>query len=237
MRVYLDNNILIDIENGLYSAEDFLNIEGAEYYFSNAHLNELLNVEQPIEGLKEKRLTTIEKLCGNKYLFQNDSTNVVFASCTPRLAYERASSVDSMRVIINNSIRGFNPNRTGLQKELGINAREIGNYKPEDIFDAIEKIIMSSMKKGIKDYLILTEAFTLSTVYITLFNLLDIVGYRKDKNNVARLYDSVHAYYAQKCDILVSNDARMCAKAKAVYHYMHVATQVMSAKSFLDIYL
>lgn len=36
MRVYLDNNVLIDIEENVNSLNDFLSITGAEYYYSNA---------------------------------------------------------------------------------------------------------------------------------------------------------------------------------------------------------
>lgn len=54
-----------------------------------------------------------------------------------------------------------------------------------------------------------------------------------NKNNVARLYDSSHAYYAQKCDILVSNDTRMRVKVEAVYHLLNVNTRVLSAEEYL----
>lgn len=56
----------------------------------------------------------------------------------------------------------------------------------------------------------------------------------KDKNNIARLYDSSHAYYAQKCTVLVSIDARMRIKAEAVYHYVNFNTKVTDAQSYLS---
>ena len=42
MKAYLDNNILIDIEYGKYLLSEFLSVPGIEYYYSDAHLGELL---------------------------------------------------------------------------------------------------------------------------------------------------------------------------------------------------
>ena len=45
-KVYLDNNIIVDIEEGNYSVEQFLNKNEYLYYFSKAHLEELLEKRQ-----------------------------------------------------------------------------------------------------------------------------------------------------------------------------------------------
>ena len=42
MKVYLDNNVLVDLEDDKYGLSDFLSIQNAEYYYSEAHINELL---------------------------------------------------------------------------------------------------------------------------------------------------------------------------------------------------
>ena len=237
MRVYLDNNILVSIEESIYGLKDFVSIPGAEYYYSNAHISELLNgVDKSIPGLKERRLSTISAVCGNKYLFQDTAFIIRLARCKPEQAYENVSRFDFMRGRINELANSFTPNRAGILEELHWDAKEVGNYSPEDIFEAIDKKYRASKYHyGIKEYLLLSEAYTESTVYSSLFNLLDMVSYRKDKSNVARLYDSSHAYYARKCDILVSDDARMRVKAEAVYHYLNVHTRIMSADEFLEI--
>lgn len=237
MRVYLDNNVLIDIEESVYSLNDFLSIAGVEYYYSNAHISELLNGEdKAILGLKERRLSTISAVCGNNYLFQDTPFVIRLARCTPEQAYENVSRFDFMRDSINDLARSFTPNRAGILEELQWDAKEVGNIPPERIFEVIDKKYRASKYHyGVKEYLFLSEAYTERTVYSSLFNLLDMVGYRKDKNNVARLYDSSHAYYARKCAVLVSNDARMRVKAEAVYHYLNVLTRVMSTDEFLRI--
>ncbi len=234
MRVYLDNNILVDTEDGIYGIKDFMNVPHAEYYYSNAHISELLNgVDKSIVGLKEKRLKTIESICGSKYLFQDTPSRIRLALCKPEQAYENVVNGGFLRGYINQLVNYFTPNRQGILEELNWDPKEVGNYLPQEIFDAIEEKFQTSYHYGIREYLLMTEAYTQSTIYATLFNLLDMVSYRKDKNNVARLYDSSHAYYAQKCAILVSNDARMRIKAEAVYHYVNINTKVMDAQSYL----
>ena len=239
MRVYLDNNVFISIEENIYGLKDFLSIHGVEYYYSNAHISELLNgVDKSIPGLKERRLSTISAVCGNKYVFQDKAFKIRLACCKPVQTYENVSQFDFMRNSINELANSFTPNRAGILEELQWDAKEVGNYSPEEIFEAIEKkLLASKYHYGIKDYLYLSEAYTESTVYSSLFNLLDMVSYRKDKNNVARLYDSSHACYAQKCDVLISDDAKMRVKAEAVYHYLNVHTRVMSADEFLEMSL
>ena len=239
MRVYLDNNVLISIEENIYRLKDFVSIPGAEYYYSNAHISELLNgVDKSILGLKERRLSTINAVCGNKFLFQDTAFTIRLARCKPEQAYENVSRFGFMRGSINEFAKSFAPNRAGILEELKWDAKEVGNYSPEEIFEAIDKkYLASKYHYGIKDYLYLSEAYTESTVYSSLFNLLDMVSYRKDKCNVARLYDSSHAYYARKCDVLVSDDARMRVKAEAVYHYLNVHTRVMSTDEFLKMIL
>lgn len=239
MRVYLDNNVLISIEENIYGLKDFVSISTAEYYYSNAHINELLNGEdRSILGLKEKRLTTIKAVCGDKYLSQDTPSVIRLARCAPEQAYENVSQFGFMRGSINKSAKSFTPNRVGILEELQWDAREVGNYSPDKIFEAIDKkLLASKYHYGIKEYLLLSKAYTESSVYSSLFNLLDMVSYRKDKNNVARLYDSSHAYYARKCNMLVSDDARMRVKAEAVYHFLNVHTRVMGSDEFLKLFL
>lgn len=82
-------------------------------------------------------------------------------------------------------------------------------------------------------YLEKSVATTGRTVFSSLFNLLDFVCYWHDKNHAARLYDSSHAYFAQYCDVLVSNDKRMRIKTEAVYSYLGIGTRVCTADEFL----
>ena len=114
MRVYLDNNVLVSVEDNTYSLTDFLSITGAEYYYSNAHICELLNgVDKSIPGLKERRLSTINAICDSRYLFQDSEFAIRLAICKPEPAYENIRFVDS-RQIINAQAKSFAPNRNNF---------------------------------------------------------------------------------------------------------------------------
>lgn len=236
IRVYLDNNILVDIEDGKYHSEAFLIKPHIEYYYSDAHMSELLNgIDNGLVGLKEKRLSTIKRLCGNRFLVQDaPGYKRSLAICEPSQAFENAERLGYMRRPINSIVQNFTPNRVAILNELNVDPREVGSLNPDEVFEAIEKRLLSSdYHFSIEDYLRLSEASVGRTVFASLFNLLDMVSYRKDKDSVARLYDASHAYYAQMCHILVTNDARMRLKSEAVYHYLKIRTLVMDGDSFL----
>ena len=236
MRVYLDNNVFADIEDGVYQLGDFLSIPNAEYYYSDVHMSELLNgLDNVIIGLKERRLKTIESICRKRFLAQNDDGRVCLAECEPRQALENAVQFGFFRGYLNRLARSFTPNRQGILEELNWNAREVGGYNPNEVFEKIdEKMLASKYHCGIRDYLCWSEAYTGRAIYSCLFNLLDMVSYRKDKDNASRLYDASHAFYAHRCDVLVSNDTRMRLKAGAVYHYLKVETKVLCTNSYLS---
>ena len=91
---------------------------------------------------------------------------------------------------------------------------------------------------GLLTYLGATEAYGGKPLYHTLFNLIDAANYWGDKktahSNVARLYDAAYTYFAQVCDVLVTNDKRMRVKTKAVYSFLGVKTRVLSVDEFLE---
>lgn len=62
---------------------------------------------------------------------------------------------------------------------------------------------------------------------------LNFIGYRTDKGiadpkNIPNiLSDGRHIAYAAFCEALISADRRVCEKAKAIYRYLNVSTEVM----------
>ena len=68
MKAYLDNNIIVYIENGLLKIEDFISKTDVNYYFSEIHMDELMNGLDNHPALQIKRLRTIEQLCGSNYI-------------------------------------------------------------------------------------------------------------------------------------------------------------------------
>lgn len=67
-KAYLDNNIIVDIEDGAYTIEQFLNKNNYSYYFSQAHLEELLEAKDNPKVSQEGRLNLLAKLCGRNHI-------------------------------------------------------------------------------------------------------------------------------------------------------------------------
>ena len=127
-------------------------------------------------------------------------------------------------------------NREAFLNEVKMNKLEVGNYHPTEIFGVLDNKLKEFWGYGIEVYLQKSLASTGRGVFSALFNLLDFFCYWHDKNGAARLYDSSHAYFAQFCDVLVSNDKRMRIKTVAVYDYLGINKKVYSADIFLKEY-
>ena len=67
-KVYLDNNVLIDIEYGKYNISDFLSVGGVRYFFSPTHIEELIEGEHLKSLSIDDRLSLIDKLANTNYI-------------------------------------------------------------------------------------------------------------------------------------------------------------------------
>lgn len=99
----------------------------------------------------------------------------------------------------------------------------------------IDEKMGEKLGMGLLEYLYRTEAYG-RALYGTLMNIVDMANYWKDTqtghSDVARLCDASHAYSAQICDVLVTGDKKLRAKAKAVYSFLGVKTKVASVDEF-----
>lgn len=124
-----------------------------------------------------------------------------------------------------------------LREKLDFDSTIFNNVSPEIVLEMINERIKQKLNIDLMTYLKATEAFGGKPLYHTLFNLIDSANYWGDKktshSNIARLYDAAHAYFAQVCDVLVTNDKRMRAKTKAVYTFLGVKTRVLSTDEYL----
>ncbi|NCP61457.1 MAG: hypothetical protein GW839_14315 [Flavobacteriales bacterium] len=66
-----------------------------------------------------------------------------------------------------------------------------------------------------------------------IFEMLDMVGYWKDrfneKSNYARLWDSSHSHFSSYCDYFICNDKRTRNKAKVVFEIYGIETKVLDS--------
>ena len=238
MKVYLDNNVLVDIEAGKYSVDTFLAIPNVVYYYSDAHMNELLEAKGNQKVSQEGRLRLISRLCGRNNILTGGFEAPEFLEKDPEEMYRLCDN--PLRAIIAQRVNTGDELFMELRERLGFDSTVFNNVSPGLVLEMIDDKVKEKLDNlDLLTYLRATGAFGGKPLYHTLFNLIDSANYWGDKktahSNVARLYDAAHAYFAQVCDVLVTNDKRMRAKTKAVYSFLGVKTKVVSTNEYLGI--
>ena len=78
------------------------------------------------------------------------------------------------------------------------------------------------------------KSFGIHNRFAGVFELLDMIGYWKDKynskSNYARLWDSNHAYYSSFCDYFISDNKKTRNKTNVVFYTYGVKTKILSSK-------
>lgn len=248
MRIYLDSNIMIAIENGYYTFNDVLrnigieNQNDIEIIYSMSHIYEAGNILGDTESLRMQRintrLTTIQEITKNCYIYRKISNNeVIIVDESPFDMYKTIIEVMDTRPIFN-SMMNIVPEEQKMEfrKSLGIEIKKINNYTPDNVVDHLNiKIASTGMSLvDMVEYGVSLhpdcKSFSLHNRFTGIFELLDMLGYWTDKptfkSNVARLWDSSHAYFASFCDYFVSNDKRTRNKTKVVYSIYNIPTQI-----------
>lgn len=236
MRVYLDNNVLVDIEQGIFKVEDFLAQPNTKYYYSDAHLGELLEARGNSKVSQEGRLDLISRICGQNCILSGVLYDPEFIKKDVREMYRIANT--PLRTVINTmAAKGANIFEK-VRIELGFESREFNNESPEKVLGIIDERMKEKLGIGLIPYLLSSEAFGGKVLYYTLLNIIDTANYwgdnKTDHSEVARLYDASHAYSSIICDALVTSDRRMMAKVKAIYSFLGIKTKVLSVKEYLS---
>lgn len=242
MKVYLDNNIIVGIEESNYDLSLFKSLSGMEYYYSAAHVDELIEGTGNPKISVDKRLSTISELAGTNHILNGFQDPEFFSKSVQEMYALANTSLQTMiRVQINSATKNFNVDNDRFLEILKLKRIEVNNIKPCNIISEIDRRMLEAENPddriSVREYLWRSEAVGRS-LYCTLFNLLDFACFYKDKptdhSNIARMHDASHAYYAQLCDVFVSDDKKMRYKTEAVYRYLKVKTRVMSGKEFLN---
>lgn len=238
MKVYLDNNVLVDIETGEFSVDTFSAMPHVEYYYSEAHLNELLEAKGNPKVSQGGRLSLISQLCGRNNILTGGFEAPEIYEKEPVEMYRLCDT--PLRAFIVQQVNTGDDLYMELREKLDFDSTIFNNVSPELVLEMIDERVKQKLNNmDLLTYLRETEAYGGKPLYHTLFNLIDSANYWGDKktlhSNVARLYDAAHAYFAQICDVLVTNDKRMRAKTKAVYSFLDVNTSVVSTNEYLEV--
>lgn len=236
MRVYLDNNIFVSIEDKEISLDVFKNInKNYSYVYSYVHIQELMEAKKNFDELKRIRLKTILDLTNNTYIYP-DNNQICSKTENPEKVIQTLKMFSGLMDMTRQAVHNFNIDRARLIRLLGIDEKRINNYTPAEVIEYIDKAISKRLLIGFNS-LIDLSGISLRERISTLFNLLDFVGFWKDKkterSNLARMYDSSHTYFSSCCDLFVSNDHRARNKAKAAYVFYKIDTKVLSSEEFM----
>ena len=226
MKVYLDNNIIIDIEKGkLKLPVDYI----VEYPYSYVHIEELLESGNRLSELKEVRFSTLASMSKNKYMFQ-ENQQICFVDKSPYEVYGLFNPlVMQVKKLIKDLSNNFNIDEE-LKTKLEIDKNIINNLTVSELIKKYGSIIISYVNN---------TSSTLQEKFQSFFNILNAVGYWSDKagkgSNLNRIYDANHAFYASACDYFVTNDKRTMMKANFLYKYYKTKTKALSFDEFLNI--
>ena len=112
----------------------------------------------------------------------------------------------------------------------------MNNFSPKEVIEHIDFVLNKHLLSGFETIIDLAGT-DLHQKIATIFNLLDIVGYWKDRKNLksdlARMYDSSHAFFSTYCDYFISNDKRARYKTKVAFEIYKIQTQVLSYEELL----
>ncbi len=245
MTAYLDNNIIIDIEEGKLSLEDISKITNTnEYYYSATHLQEANEITGDNKNIMlSKRFNTLSSITKNNYLYIELNTNkVIKFKELPETVFQTINEVSFAQNLIKGLANMISEEqKKSIRQQLGISAMELNNYTPAEVIQHINKD--SNVFNGHSMVSLIESAielhpdgknFGLHNKIAGVFELLDMIGYWKDKynnkSNYARLWDSNHSYFSSLCDYFVSDDKRTRNKAKVAFLLYDINTKIISSK-------
>ncbi|MCU6771602.1 Uncharacterised protein [uncultured Bacteroides sp.] len=121
--------------------------------------------------------------------------------------------------------------------------QEMQNIDSSDIFDYLNELCIRRTNKNLTD----TILSTLETInginsynyFLAEYTTLALCGYCRDKkrNILNIMTDALHAFYAMRCDVLVTKDDGMKKKAKAEFFRFNSPTRIIEIeelRTFLE---
>lgn len=112
--------------------------------------------------------------------------------------------------------------------------QELQNINSSDIFDYLNNLYISRTKKNLTDTILDTlekiNGINSYNYFLAEYATLAFCGYSRDKNrNILNIMtDALHAYYAMRCDVLVTMDDGMRKKAQAEFIHFNSPTKIIT---------
>ncbi|MBA6155554.1 hypothetical protein H3Z83_03330 [Tenacibaculum sp. S7007] len=248
MNIYLDNNIVIDIEDGNYSLEELVSkigIQQSKIFYSSVHITEAneMNGQDKTQKI-ERRCRTISNITSNNYINIDPNTHLI-----QKQIVKPEQILKRQKYWTNNSTSGAlqktelsavsQEQKVAFRESLGISPKEINNYSVKEVIEQFEikkdKFGNMSLPELIETAtrIKLGKSATILTKIVATFELLDLIGFWKDiyttKSDFARAQDSQHCVSASVCDYFISNDKKTRSKSRLVYDIFKINTKVLDS--------
>ena len=219
------------------SPTEFMEKEGKDYPVSKFLLNpNLLKESMKIDGLDLYGLfsESLKSISFGKTielpLFGIFSNALEFLDCSLAFIEKMLTDNEFVRTIRKGAAANVN------DKEITC----INDYNPQEVIGAINSFFTRhganvDIEELIKKTIIDEQQGNEMLVFESIYASLDIMRFHPDKKGLMNtLTDAEHAFYGSFCDVLVTDDAKMTLKAKAVYSYYGVGTKILSKKELMD---
>lgn len=237
MKVYLDNNILISIEDGEIQLEELKKLFEVEprFMYSYAHIQELLEASD-LGSLIPQRTQTITKITNNSYLYP-DGIAIEIKTEDPNSVVKLYQSLKELNDLMRSAVQNFNVDRDSLLNKLKIKKVEMNNIAPNKVIEHLNQILDKQLIPNFQN-LVLMSGSSIREQIASTFNFLDFLGYWTDKqnskSNLARMYDASHTYFSSTCDFFISNDKQARNKAKVAFSMHQIQTKVLSYNELVE---
>lgn len=249
MIAYLDNNLIVDIEQGKKNLKQIIeNVDPSidKVYFSSAHINEMIEITGSTETEKQERinlrLKTIEEITKNSYIHENMENQVFFMNESPQSVLETIQEVPATEIMKAFTSIIEEEKKQEFRDMLGIDPKRINNYSPSEVISQLNtKLTNWGMNQSFMEIIEFgishhpqSDTFGLSYRVSSIFELLDMIGYWKDRvtenSNYSRFWDGNHTFFAAHCNYFISDDKRTRNKANVVYNHFGIGTIVISSQ-------
>ncbi|MEX1001803.1 MAG: hypothetical protein WDZ35_06785 [Crocinitomicaceae bacterium] len=250
-RIYLDNNVFVEIEKGnldFSSILSWVGDENLEIPFSASHIQEAQNKSsnslEERDSFLRSRFQTISEITSNRYIYHDlEKNGMYFLSQVPQNVYNTINEVPAEELMRSWSNLVTIDQRKQITKDLGVD-KVVNNLSSKDLLEHLDNKVSvwgNFTFEGFIDYsmnLFPSEGYGLHNRIAAVFELLDMLGYWKDKltmnSNYARLWDSSHTNFAAYCHIFISDDLRTRKKVKFVYDLYKIGTKIYNSKGIIE---
>lgn len=247
MKAYLDNNILIDIEEGNLTKEDLVKKVQPEiktFFYSFLHLfeaDEITGTKTEREDRLQSRFKVITEITENNYLHYDLENHTMHEeNYEPEPLFRNVEKTDTKYIVKNIANSISKEERATVKEAFAVNPIHLNNFTPEEVLSELNKKkemfkgrAITEIIKDEKEKSYPGKEFKLYEDILATIEILDLIGYWKDKysikSNYARTLDGMHIFFSTYCDYFISDDTRTRNKAKVIFKLFDIPTKVVSS--------